>query len=199
MLGYNDEWIGLGPIDDLYNREAISMENNSMWVQVGDPVLHIELRNWADIVLVAPLSAHTLAKIAHGFCDDLLSCTLRAWDFSNNLTQSNVRFQNSPSHRSKPIILAPAMNTAMWDHPITGKQLGDICKFGSGLTCTHDSLFQDDGVALLPADSHHSIVRVIQPQVKKLACGDVGKGALADLSDIIEITKECLRPWFSLV
>ena len=39
--------------------------------KVGDPILHIELRRWADIVLIAPCSANTLAKIAHGICDNL--------------------------------------------------------------------------------------------------------------------------------
>ena len=38
---------------------------------IGDPILHIELRRWADIVLVAPCSANTLSKIAHGLCDNL--------------------------------------------------------------------------------------------------------------------------------
>lgn len=39
--------------------------------KIGDPILHIELRRWADIVLVAPCSANTLSKIAHGSCDNL--------------------------------------------------------------------------------------------------------------------------------
>lgn len=39
--------------------------------RIGDPILHIELRRWADIVLVAPCSANTLSKIAHGLCDNL--------------------------------------------------------------------------------------------------------------------------------
>lgn len=42
------------------------------WRQVGDPILHIELRRWADVVLVAPCSANTLAKLHAGICDDLL-------------------------------------------------------------------------------------------------------------------------------
>lgn len=44
----------------------------SIWKNVGDPILHIELRRWADIVLIAPCSANTLAKIHAGLCDDLL-------------------------------------------------------------------------------------------------------------------------------
>lgn len=40
----------------------------------GDPVLHIELRKWADLLVIAPLSANTLAKIQNGICDNLLVC-----------------------------------------------------------------------------------------------------------------------------
>ena len=52
------------------------------WHRVGDEVLHIELRRWADVIVVAPLSANSLAKLAGGLCDNLLTCVLRAWDFS---------------------------------------------------------------------------------------------------------------------
>jgi phosphopantothenoylcysteine synthetase/decarboxylase len=45
-------------------------------------VLHIELRKWADVLVVAPLSANTLAKVAGGLCDNLLTSVVRAWDFS---------------------------------------------------------------------------------------------------------------------
>ncbi len=54
------------------------------WQKVGDPVLHIELRRWADIFVIAPLSANTLAKMANGMCDNLLTCIVRAWDFKKN-------------------------------------------------------------------------------------------------------------------
>ena len=52
---------------------------------MGDPVLHIELRRWADVLLLAPLSANTLAKAASGLCDNLLTCVVRAWDFDKPL------------------------------------------------------------------------------------------------------------------
>ena len=42
------------------------------WKQKGDNILHIDLRNWADVFLIAPLSANTLAKLSHGLCDNLL-------------------------------------------------------------------------------------------------------------------------------
>ena len=46
------------------------------WKQVGDPVMHIELRRWADCMVIAPLSANTLAKCAQGLCDNLLTCVV---------------------------------------------------------------------------------------------------------------------------
>ena len=42
------------------------------WKEKGDPVLHIDLRKWADIFLIAPLSANTMGKIKNGICDNLL-------------------------------------------------------------------------------------------------------------------------------
>lgn len=43
-----------------------------MWTKRSDPVLHIELRRWADLLVIAPLDANTLGKIASGICDNLL-------------------------------------------------------------------------------------------------------------------------------
>ncbi|KAI4471088.1 homo-oligomeric flavin containing cys decarboxylase family [Holotrichia oblita] len=78
----------------------------TMWQKRGDPVLHIELGKWADIFLIAPLDANSLANWRmQGLCDNLLTCTARAWDIS------------------KPLILCPAMNTKMYNHPITDVHL----------------------------------------------------------------------------
>ena len=55
------------------------------WQKKGDPVLHIELRKWADLLVVAPLSANTLAKLAQGLCDNCLTSVVRAWDWSKPL------------------------------------------------------------------------------------------------------------------
>ena len=83
--------------------------------KVGDPILHIELRKWADVMLIAPCTMNTLAKISCGLCDNLLTNTVRAWDFK------------------KPIFLSPACNTLMWNNDltlmqivsiVTGKQIG---------------------------------------------------------------------------
>lgn len=111
--------------------------------------MHITLRRWADLLVVAPLSAHTLAKFAHGYCDDVLSSVMRAWNFSD---------------RQKAIILVPAMNTAMWEHPLTRQQLEAVQRFAPTAT---------------------SVVTVVEPVVKTLACGVVGQGALAPVDEII--------------
>lgn len=50
-----------------------------MWNNIGDPVLHIELRNWADALLIAPLDANTMAKISNGICDNLLVDYLKSF------------------------------------------------------------------------------------------------------------------------
>lgn len=83
------------------------------WKKVGDDVLHIELRKWAHIGVVLPLSANSLGKMANGLCDTLLTCTLRAWDFA-----------------CTPMVLFPCMNTLMWQHPITARQLKEVQTFG---------------------------------------------------------------------
>ncbi|CAO3700059.1 hypothetical protein CU097_015460 [Rhizopus azygosporus] len=75
------------------------------WKKISDPILHIQLRDWADIMVIAPLDANTMGKIANGLCDNLLTCILRAW---------NVM---------KPVIACPAMNTSMWTHPFTARHL----------------------------------------------------------------------------
>ncbi|KAJ2781368.1 hypothetical protein GGI15_003234 [Coemansia interrupta] len=84
----------------------------SGWKKIGDPVLHIELRKWADVLVVAPLDANTLAKVANGFCDNLLTCVVRAWDMG------------------RPRVVAPAMNPMMWEHPVTERQLGELKTMG---------------------------------------------------------------------
>ena len=90
---------------DIYSDE---IEWNA-WNKRGDSVIHIELRKWADIVIIAPLSANSLAKISNGICDNLLTSIIRAWDFNHH-----------------HVIIAPAMNTIMWHNPFTQIQLNKL-------------------------------------------------------------------------
>mmetsp|Transcript_13719 Transcript_13719/g.36833 ORF Transcript_13719/g.36833 Transcript_13719/m.36833 type:complete len:206 (+) Transcript_13719:13-630(+) len=110
------------------------------WRKLGDPVVHIELRRWADVLLFAPLSANTLAKLALGLSDNLATSVARAWDLA-----------------AKPLFLAPAMNTHMWEHPLTRQHLQSVAALG---------------------------MRMVDPVSKTLACGDVGIGAMAAPADI---------------
>lgn len=126
------------------------------WKKVGDPVLHIELRRWADILVIAPCSANTLAKLANGLCDDLLSCIVRAWDFKDP---------------TKLLVIAPAMNTMMWESPFTQKHLETLVELGGGT--------MDD----------QKRVQIIGPVEKTLACGDVGNGAMASPEDIARLVR----------
>ena len=77
------------------------------WDQKDDPVLHVELRALASVLLIAPLGANTMAKICNGVCDNIVTQVTRAWHFESG---SEVKY---------PFIVAPAMNTMMYEHPIT--------------------------------------------------------------------------------
>ena len=94
-------------IHEKLDRKTIFRDTDewSNWSIMGDPVLHIVLRNWADIGLIAPLDANTLGKMTSGQCDNLITCIIRAWDIK------------------KPLIYAPAMNVNMWTHPLTDRCL----------------------------------------------------------------------------
>ena len=107
-----------------------------------DKVMHIEFRNWADILLIAPISANTLSKIANGISDNFLCCIARCWQ------------------KQKPLIIAPTMNTEMWVDSITQIHISEIKKRFN--------------------------MMMIDPINKKLACGDEGIGAMADIKQIID-------------
>lgn len=134
-----------------YNSEEVAVRVYSdkdewqLWTKRSDPVLHIELRRWADLLVIAPLDANTLGKIASGICDNLLTCVVRAWDIS------------------RPLLFCPAMNTAMWKHPITAMQVASLIDFG---------------YVEIPCIT------------KKLVCGDEGKGAMAEVSTIVDAVKQ---------
>lgn len=134
--------------------------------QRDDPVLHIELRRWADLLLVAPLDANTLAKLANGLCDNCLTCVWRAWD------------------PARPVVLAPAMNTLMWEHPLTARHLRQLSPEAPA------ELDQDATVEWI--NRSETRLRLVPPQSKRLACGDVGIGAMAAVETIAaEVSRLC--------
>ena len=102
---------------------------------------HIELAKKADLFLVAPASANTIGKLAHGIADDLLSTVALAL------------------YPETPKIIAPAMNTYMYQNPIVQRNIGILKEVG----------YQE-----------------IIPREALLACGDYGRGALATVEDILQ-------------
>jgi phosphopantothenoylcysteine decarboxylase len=149
-----DEWPG-----DRYRRD--------------DPVLHIAFRQWADLLIVAPLDANTLAKFALGLSDNFLTCLFRAWDFA------------------RPVILAPAMNTLMWQSPVTLRHLSQLlADRGDGEDFAMDTLDAADALFA----RHAPRLVLVPPQAKRLACGDIGIGAMAEVATLAET----VRQWANL-
>ncbi|KAI9162906.1 putative Flavoprotein [Paramyrothecium foliicola] len=104
-----EEIAKLPNVDGIYRDEA---EWRQPWKR-GAAILHIELRKWADVLVVAPLSANTMAKMVAGMSDNLLLSVVRAWDVEGLVD----------GRPGRKIVVAPAMNTAMMRHPVTTKQL----------------------------------------------------------------------------
>ena len=107
---------------------------------------HIELAKWADVVIIAPASANTIAKLCHGKADDLLSTVILA--------------------TSASVMVAPSMNQQMYA-----------------------SLAMKDNLKLLQKRG----VRIIDPGFGEQACGDVGEGRLAEVSEIARQTAELFQ------
>ena len=108
-------------------------------------VEHVALAKKADVFLVAPATANVIAKMAAGIADDMLTTTILA--------------------ASCPKIIAPAMNTGMYDNPITQRNLQTLKDFG---------------------------VEVIEPDSGWLACGDVGRGRMPNPAVLFEAVRDAL-------
>lgn len=135
----------------------------------GVDILHISLRRWADILVIAPLSANTLAKLANGLSDNLLTSVCRAWD-----TDGQV------DGKRKRIVVAPAMNTAMWRHPATAQHIR-VLEVEWGIRKDEDKREETGWF------------EVLQPQSSKvLACGDVGSGAMLEWTEIVKVIEDRL-------
>ena len=108
-------------------------------------VEHVSLAKKADVIMVAPATANVIAKLAHGLADDMLTTTILA------------------SHAPK--LVAPAMNTGMYENPVTQNNLALLKKYG---------------------------MEVIEPAAGHLACGDEGKGKMPEPEILYEhILRSC--------
>lgn len=107
---------------------------------------HVSLADWADALVIAPCTANVIAKLAHGLADDALSATALAC--------------------KAPLIIAPAMNENMWQHPATRDNLRIIKSRGA---------------------------IIVNPEPGQLACGWVGEGRLAPLDEVMKAIEKALR------
>jgi phosphopantothenoylcysteine decarboxylase/phosphopantothenate--cysteine ligase len=121
----------------------------SLWdeKQADSEIEHIAEAQWVDVVVIAPATAHFLAKMAHGLADDFLSTMLLA--------------------TTAPVVVAPAMNVNMWNHPATRTNVTTLRERG---------------------------VRFVDPGAGYLACGMVGSGRLAEVSAIADAVMEAAQP-----
>ena len=127
-------------------RDEIYLESFNSYRNFKIP--HIDAAQWADLILISPASANTITKLSLGISDNLLTSTLLA-------------FQG-------PVLIAPAMNSKMWENPIIQQHVENLQKGGRV---------------------------IIYPEAGELACGTIGSGRLAEISKIIlEVDKAVTPP-----
>ncbi|AOM83241.1 bifunctional phosphopantothenoylcysteine decarboxylase/phosphopantothenate--cysteine ligase CoaBC [Salisediminibacterium beveridgei] len=105
-----------------------------------EKIAHIDAADWADVVLIAPATANLIGKLANGIGDDMVTTTLLA--------------------TTAPILIAPAMNVHMYEHPAVQKNMKTLEGYGC---------------------------RMIEPDDGYLACGYTGKGRLAEPEDLLAV------------
>ncbi len=128
------EFVGNATLEGLTGKPTIT----DLW-SPGNIMAHIHLMRWADLVLVAPATSNYINKISQGVGDDLLTTLFLAHDFK------------------KPFLIAPAMNTSMYLHPVTQKSIQVLKSFKGQY-----------GIEILESASG------------VLACGEVGYGKLLE-------------------
>ncbi|HKB68953.1 MAG TPA: bifunctional phosphopantothenoylcysteine decarboxylase/phosphopantothenate--cysteine ligase CoaBC [Pyrinomonadaceae bacterium] len=111
-----------------------------------DPIAHITFSQTVDLFLIAPATANIIGKLAHGIADDFLTSTYLAC--------------------TAPVLIAPAMNTSMWHHPATQRNLQQL---------------RADGVI------------IIEPDEGEMACGTIGPGRLSEPERIVAAALEILE------
>ena len=111
-----------------------------------DPIAHITFSQTVDLLIVAPATANTLAKFANGVADDFLTSTYLAC--------------------TAPVLVAPAMNTTMLEHPATQRNIEKL---------------RADGV------------RIIEPDEGEMACGTIGPGRLSEPERIVSVALDMLK------
>ncbi|CAI06563.1 Phosphopantothenoylcysteine synthetase/decarboxylase [Aromatoleum aromaticum EbN1] len=121
-----------------------ALSGNPVWSDLWDPrvdnnMAHIDLTRGADAILIAPATADVIAKLVHGIADDLLTTLCLA--------------------RECPLLVAPAMNRQMWEHPATRRNIAQLAADGA---------------------------TVVGPAAGDQACGETGMGRMLEPDDLLE-------------
>ena len=125
-----------------YRTVVDTFDRNFAW-----EVEHISLAKAADVFVIAPATANVIAKAAHGIADDMVTTTLLA--------------------TKAPVVVAPAMNTGMYDNPVTQQNLQTLRERG---------------------------FHIVDPAAGHLACGDTGRGKLPDTPTLMHGIEKALTP-----
>lgn len=121
----------------------------AVWESTDARIEHISLAQWPDVLAIAPATANVIGKIANGIADDMLTTVVMA------------------SLAETPVVIAPAMNTKMWQNPIVQRNVTYLSSLGK--------------------------YRFVDPRVSLLACGDYGEGALALPEAIVAAINAAVR------
>jgi phosphopantothenoylcysteine decarboxylase / phosphopantothenate---cysteine ligase len=122
-----------------------------LWPADGAPEPHVALGDWAQLILLAPATANVIGRIASGRSDDIVTATLLA--------------------ARSPVVIAPAMNDAMWSKQVVRENVAAL---------------------------RHRGVTVVEPETGHLASGHVGTGRLADASKLLKAMAEAVRARYDL-
>jgi phosphopantothenoylcysteine decarboxylase/phosphopantothenate--cysteine ligase len=115
----------------------------------GRTMDHIRLARWADLALLCPATANSMNRLAAGLADDAIGALFLAWEI-----------------RTKPWLVAPAMNATMWDHPATRAAREKLTDYGARLLPVGDG---------------------------RLACGEQGEGRLLEVDELETLALQALE------
>lgn len=127
-----------------------TLSRNPVWCELfarRDSIGHIELSRWGDVLVIAPATANTLAKMAHGIADNLLTTTVLSF--------------------KGPVLVAPAMNSAMWEKAVTQENMRILAKRG---------------------------IAVAGPDSGSLACGETGAGRMVSPEILLQHVERLCSP-----
>jgi len=125
------------------------LTHGNLKTETPNQTIHIDESKWCDVMIILPATANTIAKIANGIADNFLTTTFLAL----------------PSDKTR--IICPAMNTNMWNNPVTQKNLSELNKLGC---------------------------KIISPVEGLLACGDYGLGKLPSVESLVDSILDIVDP-----